>query len=146
MIDQSSAVRRMRHLEEPVAEGPGRQVKFSGEAGHKTYTVRGIVPCFVGHKRPAHELRARIVGIGIIIENVLCAYSAGREHDPRDVTLVSQLKRTCIDIFLLAPEPNGLTNEYSSEVHIGNCGPQSEGFAIRKTLDAERFAQAESLP
>src|SRR5581483_732730 len=140
------AVGEFGQLEKTVAGGPLGLVEFGGESGGVAERVAGKIPGFVGHECPAHKLCARIVGVGIVVEDVLEADLADGERDVGDVLLAREVERVIGDLLLVATEADSLTEEKAGEIDVGHAGTDAECFAVGKTFDAYCGAQAGSLP
>ena len=135
-----------RHLEKSVAQGPFRLIQFHRKSGVIADDVRRIIPGLVGHQAPIHELRARITGISVGIENVDSGEPSQREREPRNILFSSERELIVGHLFLRAAQADGLPNEQACEGAVGNRSANAIGFAAGKTFDAEHIVKAKPLP
>src|SRR5262249_2865436 len=108
---------------------PGQEITeaqrpiFLIELGHRAIAepdpVGWIVEGAGRPDRPVHEIRARVHGVGVGIEDVVDRESADLNGDPRDVALACHLAVAALDGFLLAAEPERLPQEQARRAVTG---------------------------
>src|SRR5437588_11798068 len=64
------------HSEESVPQGPPGLVQFHTSAPGISASVRRVIPCAIVHQRPIHKLRARIMAVAVVVENIVGAVFA----------------------------------------------------------------------
>ena len=86
-------------LEEPITQGPARLVQLGGHARGVAEGVGRVIPCLVGHQRPVHELRPRVVGVRVVVEDVLHVDASHGDRHPRHVALAAEVQGVVGDRF-----------------------------------------------
>src|SRR5208282_4669039 len=109
-------------------------IQFHRKACGVPEAVRRIIPRLVVHKRPVHELRARIVGVSVVIENIHGCHPSECEREPGNILFSSEGKFVIGHVFLIAAKADGLSNEEAREGAFRNSGAKAIGFAVRKTF------------
>ena len=133
------------HQEIARAQRPLLLIKFgSGAVGQPDLVGRVVERARRPH-RPVHEILAGVLGIGVAVEDIGDGEFAGLDRQPRDIGLAGELTRSAGQLFLLAAEAKGLTQEQPRRVvvRIGEVGFLR--FAARKAGGADGVVQAESL-
>src|SRR6185437_12120220 len=142
---QDVAVRLRRHLHHGAPHGPIPLVQLDHGAAGEARVVGGeVVGSRLPH-RPVHEIGARIVGIGVVVEEVADRKAAHDERDAVDVTLACELVGTIGDILLLTAEPKGLLEVVALRPDPRERRAGLLGFAIRKSGNPKRAVEAEAL-
>ena len=133
-------------LEESVAQRPLRFLQFDRYAGCVAKAVGWVIPSGVGDESPIHELCARVIGKGVVVEDVLRAVPADSERKPRSLLIRGERELIGRHGFFLAAKADGLANEETRDVLVGIANTYLVSFRVGKGLDAEGIVQAEALP
>ena len=142
---QDVAVGLRRHFEQAGAHGPILPVQLDHGAAGIAGQVGGEV---VGRRtphRPVHEVGARVVRIGIVVEEVAHRKAADNDGHAIDVAFAGKLVRAVGDIFLFAAETEGLLEEVALRADSRKRRARLLRLAVRKAGDAERAVDPEAL-
>ena len=139
---EGSAVRDCRLHEHAISQRPVRRGVVDGYAVGVSADVGGVVPCAVVHQGPVEELGARIVGIAVVVHHVGSRKFADGDGQPPHVALAGDLVFVVGCPLPPAPEAECLTHIQSRDIRRGVRDADARRFAIGKTGDAGRSAEA----
>ena len=134
-----------RHLEHAGPHRPILAVEFDDAAAGIARQVGGEVVGGRRPHRPVHEIGARILGVGIAVEEIADREAADDQRDAVDVALARQLVGGVSDVFLFAAESEGLLEIIALRPEFRECRARLLRFAIGETRKAQRSVQAEAL-
>jgi hypothetical protein len=122
--------------------GPGVVHLLQGESPGVAAGVGRIVPGGVGPQRPVVELRPRIVGVAVGVEDVGDGEFARGEHHPPGAPPAGDLVLVVLDRVRGLPEAPGLPQEQAGEARLDLRAVHPVGLAVGRAGKAEHAAQA----
>ena len=123
---------------------PARPVHFDRHAPGVADAVGGIVEGAGRPDRPVEEVEARVVRVGVVVEDVLDGIAAGLDRDARYVALAGELKVVALDLLALAALPDGLAQEQARR-RVARVGEVALRLAVGKAAGAVRLGEAGTL-
>jgi hypothetical protein len=122
----------------PARNAPVLAVELDHRAAGEAGQIGREVISRRGPQRPIGEIGARIVRIGISVEDIADREAASGDGDAVDVALAAELIGGVLDGFLLAAEPEGLAEEVTLRAEPGVGRAALLGLAIGKSGQPQR--------
>lgn len=110
-----------------------------------TIHVGGIVLSAVFHRRLIQKRSSRILTVGIFVQDIASAELTEGKGKAIDILGRAQLVFVAAHRFRLATQTDRVPQKKSRGVVFGGGGTRTRGFAMGKSRDAHRTAQARAL-
>src|SRR4029077_19975929 len=144
-VDTAAAGGSRRQVEQAGAQGLGALVPLAGRAVGVAPAVAGIVERAGVDQRPVQKVGLRTVGVFVGIEDVDDRELSDRQHQAVLRARPGELADIGVDLLDFAAEIDGLPEESALHAHVGVGGPELVGLAARKSGDAVRVRETETL-
>src|SRR3984885_9038005 len=138
-------IRDLRLEEQAPTESPGLADQLEGGAVGIPFGIGGIIPSEGVDEAQVQELRARIMRVGIVVENIRRREFSRRHRETVDVDILAELILVGLEIFLAAALAEGLAQEQPRHIGLGRIEAGLDRLAVGKAGDAEGSAHAKTL-
>src|ERR1700733_11693994 len=142
-------IRDLRLEEQAPTESPGLADQLEGGAVGIPFGIGGIIPSEGVDEAQVQELRARIMRVGIVVENIRRREFSRRHRETVDVDILAELILVGLEIFLAAALATalaeGLAQEQPRHIGLGRIEAGLDRLAVGKAGDAEGSAHAKTL-
>src|ERR1700733_3788090 len=138
-------IRDLRLEEQAPTESPGLADQLEGGAVGIPFGIGGIIPSEGVDEAQVQELRARIMRVGIVVENIRRREFSRRHRETVDVDILAELILVGLEIFLAAALATALAQEQPRHIGLGRIEAGLDRLAVGKAGDAEGSAHAKTL-
>ena len=125
-----------------VAERPVRRVELLHDSPGVAARIGRIIPGAVVHHAPGHELRARIVRIGVVVEIIGDGEAPGIDGIARQRPIAAELIRVAFDVLLFRAEAEIVLDEQPGDVGLGSRAGYARNLSIGRIGDAVDAAES----
>src|SRR5260370_39134211 len=145
MAVSSETIANAGNSKNPPACSPPLLIQFECESLLVTQRIASEVKTALIDHGPVQKLRARVMGVGVVVELVSNGHSPNGKCEAGNILLLCKLELAAIDLLLFSTKAPNLTQKEMGNENVSAVLAYLGGFSIGKRGNAVRYAKTKTL-